>query len=129
MERNNKGISISGGSFEANQVSVGSNASSVQNVNYSGNQVNNSEKEKVDEAMSELLKVIELHRGGILNEEGVLQEVKLLKEETQKESPNKFTLKGLLTSLKESLGSVAEISEKIVTLQKAVALMIGSSIL
>jgi hypothetical protein len=129
MEQNNKGISISGGNFQADQVSVGANTSSIQNINYSGNQVNNPEKEKVDEAIAELLRVIEFYRGSVLDEERVLQEVKLLKEETQRKNPNKFTLKGLLVSLKESLSSVAEISEKIVILQKAVALMIGSSIL
>ncbi|NJK67750.1 MAG: hypothetical protein HC789_11630 [Microcoleus sp. CSU_2_2] len=129
MSQSNKGIQVTGGSFNANQVAVGSGAKAVQNTYNLANQLEKSGKGEVAQAITELLKVLEAHSDQVADKEEVTQAVEQVAEEVQKEKPNKFTLKGLLSSLKESLGSVVEIAEKVTVLQKVVAVMLGLPIL
>lgn len=125
MNGYNEGINISGGSLSAGQIVVGRGARSIQNTYNLADQLGKSGKSEVAEAITALLKALEANSNKIDNQEEVTQAVQEVAEEVQKENPNKFTLKGLLSSLKESLGSVAEIAEKVTVLQKAIALMMG----
>ena len=125
MSQGNEGINVSGGVFQAHQVVVGQGAQAIQNTYNIANQLQESGKEEVSHAITELLKILEAHSDKIADKDTVVQEVQQIAEEVQKEKPNKFTLKGLLGSLKDSLGSIAEIAGKITILQKAIALMMG----
>lgn len=125
MSQSNEGIQITGGSFNANQVAVGRGAKAIQNTYNLANQLEESGKGEVAQAITELLKALEAHSDQVADKEEVTQAVEQVAEEVQKEKPNKFTLKGLLSSLKESLGSVVEIAEKVTVLQKVVAVMLG----
>jgi hypothetical protein len=129
MSEYNEGIHISGGSLSAGQIVVGRSAQAIQNTHNIANQLGESDKSEVAEAIIELLKVIEASRNEIIDKEEAIQVVQQVAEEVQKEKLNKFTLKGLLSTLKESVGSVAEIAEKVTILQKAIALMMGLSTL
>lgn len=125
MSQYNEGINVSGGVFNANQVAVGQAAQAIQNTYNIASQLQASGKIEVAQAITELLKALEARKDEISDKEEVTQAVQKIGEETQKEKPNKIALKGLLTSLKESLGSVAEVAEKVTVLQKAIALMMG----
>jgi hypothetical protein len=59
----------------------------------------------------------------------VSQAVEQIAQEVKKEQPSKLALKGLLSAIKESVGSVVEIVEKVGLLQKAVAVVTGLPIL
>lgn len=126
MSQDNYGISVSdNGKLDVNQVAVGQGAQAIQNIYNSASKLQASGKEEIAQAITELLEALETHKHDISDEEEVTQAVQQVVEETQKENPNKLTLKRLLSSLKESLGSVVEVAEKITALQKAIALMMG----
>ena len=125
MSGYNEGIYVSGGSLNAGQISVGRGAQAIQNTYNLASQLGESGKSEVAQAITELLKALEVSSNKIADKEEVTQTVQQVAEEVQKEKPNKFTLKGLLSTLKESLGSTAEIAEKVTILQKAIALMMG----
>lgn len=125
MSGHNEGINVSGGSLSAGQIAIGRGAQAIQNTYNLAYQLEESGKGEVAQAITELLKVLETHTNKVTNKSEINQAVQQVAEEVQKEQPNKFTLKGLLSSLKESLGSVAEIAEKVTVLQKAIALMMG----
>jgi translation initiation factor 2B subunit (eIF-2B alpha/beta/delta family) len=129
MSRHNEGINISGGTLNAEQIAVGRGSQTSQNTYNLANQLGESGKSEVAQAITELLKALEINSDKIMDKEEVTQSIQQVAEEVQKEKPNKFTLKGLLSTLKESLGSVAEIAEKVTILQKAIALMMGLSTL
>jgi translation initiation factor 2B subunit (eIF-2B alpha/beta/delta family) len=123
---NNQGIIVNNdGTFNANQVKVGQGAQAIQNTYNLANQLQSLGKDDVAQAITGLLKSLENPAVEGAVKEQAAQEIQAVAEEAQKEKPNKFTLKGLLTSLKESVGSVAEIAEKLTVLQKAIALMMG----
>lgn len=126
MEKN-EGIVVSGGSFQAEQVAVGRNAQTIQYTHDLADQLSKDGEEKIATAIHELLQAIETYQCETVTKKEAVQTVQKIAEEVQKEEPNKFTLKGMLASLKETLGSIAEIADKLSVLQKAVALMIGLS--
>jgi translation initiation factor 2B subunit (eIF-2B alpha/beta/delta family) len=125
MSGHNEGINISGGSLSAGNIAVGRGAQAIQNTYNLANQLEEAGKSGVAQAITELLKALEANSNQVADQEEVTQAVRQVAEEVQKEKPNKVTLKGLLSSLKESLGSVAEIAVHVTILQKAIALMMG----
>jgi len=125
MSQCNNGINVSGGELHVNQAAVGRGAQAIQNTYNLASQLQESGKGEVAQAITELLKALEAHSDKVAGKEEVTEAVQQVAEEVQKEKPNKFTLKGLLSSLKESLGSVVEIAEKVTVLQRVVALMMG----
>lgn len=125
MSGRNEGINVSGGSLNAGQIAVGRGAQAVQKTYNLANHLGETGQLEVAEAIAELLKTLEANSNKIIDQEEVTQAVQQIAEEAQKEKPNKFTLKGLLSTLRESVGSVAEIAEKVAILQKAIALMMG----
>ncbi|HSM84342.1 MAG TPA: hypothetical protein VLS96_21815 [Nodosilinea sp.] len=124
MSKGNEGINISGGSINASQIVVGRDARSTQTTyNITGQQ--HAIANEVAAAIADLLAAVEDHSDKISNKEEAVQVIQRVAEESQKENPDKFTLKGLLSALKESLGSVVEIGEKGNLLQKVIAAMMG----
>jgi uncharacterized radical SAM superfamily protein len=121
----NEGIVISGGSFNAGQVAVGRNSQAIQHTYDLTNRLVEAGKGEVAQAIHELLEAIETRSCQVLVADEAVQTVQQIAEEVQKEKPNKFTIKGMLTSLKETLGSVADIADKLHILQQAIALMMG----
>ena len=125
MSQFNEVINISGGLFHADQVAVGQGAQAIQNIYNIASQLKAGGKEEVAQAITELLKALEANSNRISDKEEIAQTVQQVAEEAQKEKPNKLTLKGLLGGLKDSIGFVTEITEKIAVLKKAIALMMG----
>lgn len=128
MSQNNEGIFVSGGTFSANQVAVGKGAKSTQTTYNLSTDLQTRESD-LTQAIAELLKSLEIHRSKISDYDEVSQAVDQIAQEVKKEQPSKLALKGLLSAVKESVGSVVEIVEKVGLLQKAVAVVTGLPIL
>jgi uncharacterized protein YqeY len=130
MSQNNEGIIVSGGNFiGAGQVAVGKGAQAIQTTYNLASEFQSEGKEDLAKAITELLTSLETHRPQVADYDEVSQAVKQIAEEVKKEQPSKLTLKGLLNAVKESVGSVVEIVEKVGLLQKAIALVTGLSLL
>jgi hypothetical protein len=129
MNQNNEGIIVSGGTFSAGQVAVGKGAQAVQTTYNLASEFQAEGKTDLAQAMTALLTALEAHRPQIADYDEVSQAVQQIAEEVKKETPSKLTLKGLLSAVKESVGSVVEIVEKVGLLQKAIGLLTGLPLL
>jgi uncharacterized protein YqeY len=128
MGQNNEGIIVSGGTFNAGQVTIGKGAQAIQTTYDLASEFQTEGKNDLAKAITELLTSLEAHRPQIADYDEVSQAVQQIVEEAKKKEPSKLTLKGLLTAVKESVGSVVEITEKVGLLQKAIALVTGLSL-
>ncbi|MDJ1185927.1 DUF5955 family protein [Roseofilum casamattae] len=125
MSNKNQGIQMNGGTINAEQLAVGDKAQATKTT-YTVAEGHQSDKQNdLANAIAELLQSLESHRTEITNFAEVSQAVNAVAEEVQKETPNKITLKGLLVGVKESVGSLAEIVQKIGVLQKAITTVTG----
>lgn len=129
MGNNNEGIIVSGGAFNAGQVSVGKGAQAVQNTYKLASELDLDGESDIAQTITELIKVVETYRSELNNYDELAQNIQQVAEEIKKEQPNKFTLKGLLDSIKESIGSTVEILNKVKLLQKSIAVFTGITIL
>jgi translation initiation factor 2B subunit (eIF-2B alpha/beta/delta family) len=129
MSQNNEGIIVSSGTFNAGQVTVGKGAQAIQTTYNLASEFQSDGKNDLAKALTELLTSLEDHRTQIADYDEVSQAVQQIAEEVKKKEPSKLTLKGLLTAIKESVGSVVEIVEKVGFLQKAIALVTGLPLL
>ena len=129
MSQDNEGIIVSGGTFSADQVVVGKGAQAIQTTYNLASEFQAEGKEDLAKAIKELLTSLEDHRHQIADYDEVSQAVQQIAEEVKKEQPSKLTLKGLLNAVKESVGSVVEIVQKVGLLQKAIAVITGLPLL
>jgi uncharacterized protein YqeY len=129
MSQNNEGIIVSGGNFNAGQVTVGKGAQAIQTTYNLASEFQAEGKEELAKAITELLTALETHRPQVADYDEVSQAVQQIAEEVKKEQPSKLTLKGLLNAVKESVSSVVEIVQKVGLLQKAIAVVTGLSLL
>lgn len=125
MSQNNEGIIVSGGTLSAGQIAVGQGAQAIQTTYNLASELQAEGKVDLAQAITELIKVLEAHRPQVADYDEVTQAVQQIAEEVKKEQPSKLTLKGLLSALKESVGDVVEIVQKVGFLQKAIALVTG----
>lgn len=123
MSQNNEGIIVSGGTFSAGQIAVGQGAQAIQTTYNLASELQAEGKVDLAQAITELIKVLEAHRPQVADYDEVTQAVQQIAEEVKKEQPSKLTLKGLLSALKESVGDVVEIVQKVGLLQKAITLV------
>lgn len=128
MNTNNEGMIVSGGSIHAEQIAVGEGAQAIKTTYGLTDELENQGKEDLAAAIRELLKSLEANKAKISDYGDITDAVEKITEEVKKEKPSKLALKGLLNAVKESVGSVVEIVEKIGSLQKAIALVTGISI-
>lgn len=129
MSQNNEGIIVSDSTFSAKQVAVGKGAQVIQTTYNLASEFQSEGKENLAKALTELLASLETHRNQIADYDEVSQTVQQIAEEAKKEQPSKLTLKGLLNVVKESVGSVLEVVEKVGLLQKAIAVVTGLPLL
>ena len=129
MNSNNEGIIVSGGSFHADQVAVGKGAQAIKTTYNLAHELRENNQQDLAAAVTELLQALEAHQSDISDYGEVSQAVQQITEEVQKEQPSKLTLKALLSGVKESVGSIVEIVEKVGLLQKAIAVTTGLAIL
>lgn len=125
MSQNNEGIIVSDSTFSAGQVTVGKGAQAIQTTYNLASELQSEGKEDLAKAITELLTSLEAHRPQISDYDEVSQTVQHIAEEAKKEQPSRLTLKGLLSAVKGSVGSIVEIVEKVGLLQKAIAVVIG----
>ena len=121
----NEGIVVSGGSISSNQLAVGRNAQAVQNTYNLAGRLENDGEGEVARAITELVNALESSDAAMSFKEEAIEITQEVTKEVSKENPNKFTLKGMLSSIKEVVSPTAELVEKVAVLQKAIALMMG----
>ena len=129
MNTNNKGMIVTGGSVNADQIAVGKGAQAIKTTYRLADELEEQGKEDLSMAIRELLKSLEANKAQLSDYDDVTDAVEKITEEIKKDKPSKLTLKGLLSAVKESVGSVVEIVEKIGSLQKAIAVVTGISVL
>jgi predicted glycosyltransferase len=100
----NEGIIQKGGTMNVGAQAVGRGAQAVHYAEKSA------ALEEVRGRLDQVLKALEEHGHAIANREEVAQATQLVKEEVSKEQPNKLTVRGLLTSIAESVQSVTSIA-------------------
>ncbi|NBD35802.1 MAG: hypothetical protein GVY30_07360 [Chloroflexi bacterium] len=127
-ESRNEGIIVNGGTFQADQVSVGKHSQVYQTLYKTVNDLETSDKHEVAQAIAELAKAIEAHKERLEASDELMEVVKQIAEESQKDNPNKLTLKGLLKTIKEVVSPIAEISSKIFALQQVLSKVLGVSL-
>jgi len=128
VNANNKGMIVSGGSVNADQIAVGEGAQAIKTTYRLTDELENQGKKDLAIAIRELVQSLEANKSQISDYDDVTDAVEKITEEVKKEKPSKLTLKGLLGAVKESVGSVVEIVEKIGSLQKAISVVTGISI-
>lgn len=121
MAGRNEGI-INRGRFRAGQVVVGRGARLTMGSPDPGA---SAEKEQLAVAIDGFLKALEAHATKLDELEELVQVVGQLAEEAEKEQPNKLTLKGLLSSIKSTVVSVAEMAPALTTLTNSVLVLMG----
>ncbi|ESA32021.1 hypothetical protein N836_28110 [Leptolyngbya sp. Heron Island J] len=137
MASENHGFIISGDAkINIGNVAVGKGAkveNSQSEIHSASENAGKSAQEDFEAALQELVAAIELHQSAIQDKDDIIQLIQTLSEEvhkgTQMEKPNKFTLKALFREVKESLGSVVEITGQIGNLQTAINALIGIALL
>ncbi|MGI0494900.1 hypothetical protein ACN4EG_24210 [Alkalinema pantanalense CENA528] len=125
MTENNQGIVVTGGSLTGGSIAVGQNAQAIQTVYNLASDLQAEGKPDIAQALKDLLQAIEIHGADLEDREELTQVVQQIAEELKKEKPSKITLKGLLGGVKDAVGTVVEIAEKVGALQGAIGLLLG----
>jgi hypothetical protein len=125
MTQVNQGIIVTGGSFNSNQVAVGAATLAIQNSYELVRDFKAEGCKDLAKSLEALIASLETHCLQIKDYEEVTQAVQMIAEEVKKKNPNKFTLRGLLQGVRESVGSVVDIVDKLGLLQKAISALIG----
>lgn len=129
MSETNQGIIVSGGSFNAGQIAIGDHAQAIQNTYNLANAFQDEGKDELASSLKDLLAAIEAHRDILNDYDEISNAIHQIAEETKKDKPSKISLKGLLDGVKDSVGTVADIAQKVGVLQKAIAVVTGLAIL
>lgn len=125
MVEHNEGIIVTGGSFNAGQVSVGRNSQAVQITYAIADELKQAGKDEMAAALTGFMQALEQHAAKIREIEEIAGAVKQIAEESKKEKPSKLTIKGLLEGLKGVVTPVAELAKPFLTLYGAAATMLG----
>jgi uncharacterized protein YqeY len=125
MASENKGIIVTGGIFNADQVTVGENSTAYKSISTSAAALSQSGREDIAQALEQLVKVLKAYSGEIPSEEEVVAGVQQVAEEINKEKPNKLTLNSLLDGIKNVVDPIAEIAQKVTVLKSAIGLFLA----
>ena len=116
----NEGIVVSGGTFNATNAVAGRNAQI--------NQMGAAQSDALKEAQNQitlLLQSLEKHGDQIPNHEEVTQAAQSMKEELNREKPNRLTLKSLLNGIADSVKSASGVAIAIEGLKAAITALLG----
>lgn len=120
----NEGIYITGGSFQADQVTVGRNAQATKILNTANEQLEQKGLTEVRDRLDELLKAVTANAGSLNNPDEVLDSTEVVAKELAKDEPNKLTIVGVLNGIADSVRSVASVATAADALGKAVMLFL-----
>ena len=122
---NNSGVSIDGNISGGNIAVGGENSSVKQTVYHTHDPETVSKIENVKKAIDNLTQEIQKNKANIPEHEEVIKTVEVIGKEVETESPNKYTLKGLLEGVKEGVGSATGTVNAISALKTAIATLLG----
>lgn len=122
---NNSGVSIDGNISGGNIAAAGQNGSVKQTIHHTHDPETVSKIENVKKAIDNLTQEIQKNKATIPEHEEVIKTIEVIGKEVETESPNKYTLKGLLEGVKEGVGSATGTINAISALKTAIATLLG----
>lgn len=122
---NNSGVSIDGHISGSNIAAAGQNSSVEQNIHHGHDSETVSKIENIKKAIDNLTQEIEKNKAAIPEHEEVIKTVEAIKKEVETESPNKYTLTGLLEGVKKGVGSATGTVNAISALRTAIETLLG----
>ena len=116
----NKGIQVSGGTFNADNVAVGDSAKAYKIV-YAADQMSEEEKwQEIHEKLDELEEALNAHAASLNNPDEVRGSAAVVAEELSKDKPNKLTITSVLNGIADSVKSVTVIAVAVEALRNAI---------
>lgn len=116
----NKGIQVSGGTFNADNVAVGDSAKAYKTV-YAADKMSEQEKwQEIHEKLDELEKALNAHAASLNNPDEVRGSTAVVAEELSKDKPNKLTITSVLNGIADSVKSVTVIAVAVEALRNAI---------
>jgi hypothetical protein len=120
----NKGIQISGGTFNAENVAVGDSARAYKTV-YAVDTMSEQEKwQEIRDRLDELEKVLDTHAAALSNADEVRDSTAVVSKELSKDKPNKLTVISVLNGIAESVRSVTAITVAVEALRHAITALL-----
>lgn len=117
----NKGIQVSGGTFNAVNVAVGDSAKVYETV-YTADKMSEQEKwQEIHERLDELEKALNAYAASLDNPDEVRDSTAAVAEELSKDKPNKLTITSVLNGIADSVKSVTVIAVAVEALRNAIA--------
>jgi hypothetical protein len=113
----NSGVSISGGTINADQFAAGQNARAYKGES---SMTPSAELQHIYAKLDELEKAIQRHGADLERPDDLMSAAKAVKVELASEKPNKITVTSILSGIAESVRSIASIASLAETLRTAV---------
>jgi hypothetical protein len=116
----NEGIVQSGGTMTATNIAVGRGASINQTEPADSDAL-----AEVRRQLDSILNELNRHESGIQNFDEVKESVQFMQEELAKETPNRLTLRSVLSGIADSVKSVSAIATTVEGLKMALSTLFG----
>lgn len=120
----NNGITMSGGTIDANQIAVGTNAKAIKIIIGNNNELKEKSYGDVAEKIEKLTDLLLKHGDSLENTPKLLDAVSTITEELKKDSPNEITLNSILEGLTSKVSSVANVANAVAALKTAIGMII-----
>ena len=117
MENINSGVTISGGTINADQFVAGQNAKAYKSESRMASET---ELRHIYAKLDELESVIRTHGAELNRADDLVSAAKAVKTELGSEKPNKITVMSVLGGIGESVQSIASIASLVETVKTAV---------
>lgn len=123
MDDVNSGIQVSGGSFSADNVAVGSGAQAHKTV-YGNTQSELESRQEIQKKLAELEKALDAYASLLENAEEVRNSTATIADELKKKQPNKLTVSAILNGIADSVKSVTGIALAVEALKHAITTLL-----
>lgn len=110
MERANEGLIQSGGSIQAGAMAVGRGAAAHNMSSTVSDALRESGRDPIADRLDELLRALRDHGAELPDPDGVRGSAGAVVDELAKDEPNKITVLGILSGIRDAVGSVSGIA-------------------
>jgi hypothetical protein len=110
MERANEGLSQSGGSIQAGAMAVGRGATASNVSNTVCDALREGGRGPIADRLDELLRALRDHAAELPDPDGIQGSADTVVHELARDEPNKITILGILSGIRDTVGSVSGIA-------------------
>jgi len=118
--RRNDGVVITGGTVEAGQIVAGKNSRVKGTFQGAIGSPGTQERQDVTDAIKQFIIELREHQDEVSNYPDVVDSTELLADELEKPVPNKLIANGMLSSIKEGVGTVSGLVAAVASLGTAI---------